>query len=155
MAGVFFIGLNVALLHYRLNVIISDFILSIGFLGLLYCLLHLRQPARPGLYQRTAQFSSRMSYTLYLVHLPALVLGCAILLPNWHRLSITLPHLAQLSLVLACVLGYAVLVYYCFEAHTGAVRQRLRKAFAMRGNRQALAGAAGSMPVWRSNGEPN
>ena len=127
-----FVALNVLLRKVNLPIKSSDSVLAVGFVALLYCLLHLRQPAHLGIYQRVAQFLSRMSYTLYLTHLPALALVCAIMVKPWHRWATTPWHLMQFSFVVACVFCYSVLVFYCFEAHTSKVRRCLAKLGTLR-----------------------
>jgi peptidoglycan/LPS O-acetylase OafA/YrhL len=129
IATVLFVALNVWLRSTSLKIEVSDGILAVAFFGLLYCVLHLRQPAQSNFYKQGAQFLSRISYTFYLTHLPALALACALLNRPWHRWSTTPAHLFQFSLVLGCVSAYSVLVFYCFEAHTDAVRRRINRVF--------------------------
>jgi peptidoglycan/LPS O-acetylase OafA/YrhL len=66
---------------------------------------------------------SRISYTLYLFHLPALVFIVSFLDHERRPFSLTFVLIAAVPL--AIVLGYAELMYLCFEVHTDVIRVRL------------------------------
>jgi peptidoglycan/LPS O-acetylase OafA/YrhL len=109
---------------------VSDYCLAAAFFGVLYCALHRRQPARPGLYQTVARSLSHMSYTLYLVHVPALTLLCAWLLRADQKWSPSLVNGLRFASVLSLVLLYACIMYFCFEANTAKVRNVVRSGLA-------------------------
>ena len=82
----------------------------------------------PSWFQQLAHRAASRSYTLYLVHLPALLFARAALqfsqqAPSWHFLGLSLS-------IFIAVLVYAQVVYFLFEKRTDAIRQWLRPVFA-------------------------
>jgi peptidoglycan/LPS O-acetylase OafA/YrhL len=100
----------------------ADLMLSLTACAVIYSCLQERQAIRPTVYSRTVQAAADMSYTLYLVHLPALVWISAALAGEWHAWPKDLPHLAAFGAILGAVLAYAFAVYYLFERNTNRVR---------------------------------
>lgn len=115
----------------------SDLFLGIVTAALVYLLIACAESSVSPLYRRFAQALARSSYTLYLVHVPALVfLAAWIGQPRWQPESG--PLLIGLGILLLVFL-YAQLVYFCFESKTPSLRTRLKeRLFAMPG-RQPLA----------------
>jgi peptidoglycan/LPS O-acetylase OafA/YrhL len=130
-----FLAINVILRKTTaLQLGLSDALLAVSFFALLYCLLNHRAPLADGAYKSIAQFLSKMSYTLYLTHYPALALACGLLVQPWHVWPKDLAHLFQFLGVLCIVYAYSLVVYFCFEAHT----VRLRKCFETRLKKNSL-----------------
>ena len=104
----------------------ADVVLGLICAAALYGCLHDRGPARPILYPQLSGHLSNMSYTLYLVHLPALVFISAVVMRPWHPWTQTPISLAAFGCVIAAVFLYAVLLYLVFERHTGRVREAVK-----------------------------
>jgi peptidoglycan/LPS O-acetylase OafA/YrhL len=100
--------------------------LALGFVvGLLiWVTLQCATAPLPKSYIWLAQRSARSSYTLYLIHMPVLILLKATLdlpraFPSWHSMLVN-------AGILAVILLYAQLVYELFEKNTSQVRNWLK-----------------------------
>jgi len=122
---VVFAGVNFFIRRTPLPLGMSDSVLALAFVALLYSLLHHTQPAPDGWSRRTAQFVSQISYTLYVCHLPLLVFASAVFQRPWHRLPTTIGSLVSVVCILGIVLAVVCLIYSCFEAHTDRIRHWL------------------------------
>lgn len=103
---------------------LSDYVLGLAIVLLLYCILHGATASPSGWVRRVIQYSARSSYTLYLVHLPLLILITAWI--GQPRRQPTLRTLFCATPVLVGVLLYSHAVYLMFEKHTSKVRMWLR-----------------------------
>lgn len=102
----------------------ADLFLGLAASGLIYAILaNRRRHECTGLYLRAARGLARFSYTLYLVHLPLLVLIAACL--NESRWQPGVLSLAGVVLIGGGALCYASVVARLTEFHTGALRERL------------------------------
>ncbi len=115
----------VAVRRAHLPYLAAQWIVASYFAIVLYLLLHQTQRAGEGIYASVARFFSRISYTLYLVHLPLAIFLCAYINDPWHRWDKTPRNLAiflgsNVGLVL-----FSYLFYLAFEANTDRVRQFL------------------------------
>ena len=117
-----FLVANVVLRRAGLPLEVSDFLLTLGFSGMLYCILHKTAPAKRNLYSSVSSFLSRISYSLYVGHLPLFVFLCAAFVRPWHRLTLQPSTLGVLAFAVSTVFLYSCLMHYCFEAHTESVR---------------------------------
>ena len=70
---------------------------------------------------RAVRRIAQLSYSLYLSHFPLLALVAAVVLRN-QRLPFDQAGLSLLLALCLAALGYAALIWWCFERHTGAVR---------------------------------
>jgi peptidoglycan/LPS O-acetylase OafA/YrhL len=84
---------------------------------------HLGQKRRPDWYSAVSGFFSRLSYTLYLVHLPLAVFACGLLNRPWHIWAKTGLNLSLWLATNVVVVGVAYLFYRIFEANTDSVRR--------------------------------
>ncbi len=98
----------------------ANLILASGFSGLLYSALNHRLSDVPRLYVRVANWLSRSSYSLYLVHLPFLIFVAAMFRAPWRS---DMRHNILFGVTIVATLLYANLVYFGFEAHTSRVRK--------------------------------
>ena len=106
------------------DVPIYDLFLSLPVTLLIWVLIHCAKTPMASRYVWLARSSARQSYTLYLVHLPALIFLKAfwkmpLAIPSWHAV---LTNLVPLLIVLV----YAQLVYQLFEKNTERVRNWLK-----------------------------
>ena len=121
-AAVFFL----ALLFTRVSPgVYGDFALGAGFAAWLYFLLHDEREGLPRWYATPAKTLAGGSYTLYVLHLPALAVIYSVFLRTG-RWEPNASHLAALSLVLGAVFVYAYVLAQLTEGNTGRVRRSLR-----------------------------
>jgi peptidoglycan/LPS O-acetylase OafA/YrhL len=103
----------------------AQWAVALSFSVLLYVVLHSNGPARAGVYKTVAGLFSRMSYSLYLVHLPIAVLLCAFMNSPWQPWDKSLLHLAAFLLLNVVLVGFAYLFYRAFEANTDTIRHAI------------------------------
>jgi peptidoglycan/LPS O-acetylase OafA/YrhL len=125
LAGLIFFGaLAWSRTHRLYSDLLTDYIVAFCFALWLYTLLlGSRDDASPA-YEYPAKKLAGFSYTLYLIHLPALLLLRGLLNPkgNWQPDPL---HLAYALGVALLILAYAYCVAELTEAHTANVRRRL------------------------------
>ena len=114
-------------LRSPINPFLSDFILGAVFSLFLWTVLHAQEISVHPLYRASAQTLSHMSYTLYLVHYPMLVLISALLMPVWGLWPLSLLSVLKLLPILVIVFAASWLVYYCFERNTDRIRNWLTR----------------------------
>ena len=103
----------------------AQWTVAISFSLLLYVVLHRTEPAQESVYKTVAGFFSRMSYSLYLVHLPLAVLLCACINSPWHPWDKSPLNLAVFLLLNAVLVAFAYLFYLAFEANTDVIRHAI------------------------------
>jgi peptidoglycan/LPS O-acetylase OafA/YrhL len=130
LAVVAFAVLNVALLKLRLNLFVSDFVGALGCAAMLWVVLQAGGAWQSRLYARIAHFIAEMSFTLYLVHLPALVFLSGLFVRPWERWPLDLSHIAIVVTLMALVFAYAYGLYLCFERRTPVVAAYLSRLLA-------------------------
>lgn len=118
-ASVLLLGAGLVL-DKRLGSLAGDLVLATMVALFIWVILHCAKGTLPHAYVRVARRSARSSYTLYLVHLPLLILIKAIVhlprnLPGWHTLVLSMG-------VMVILLLYAQLVYQVFERNTDSLR---------------------------------
>ncbi|WP_322043234.1 acyltransferase [Paraburkholderia sp. J67] len=82
-------------------------------------------PSNPSPYTWISAWSAKISYTLYLTHLPFLVLMCAIINTPWHMSAMTAASLTKFLAVVILAVLWAGLIYYFFESRTTVVRTEI------------------------------
>ncbi len=120
--GLLLIAVLVLALKIPMLPLASDMAIGAAFSMFLWAVLHARGSTAPSWYRRPAMGLSKMSYTLYLAHLPVLVLICACLMPVWKPWPVTPHSLAMLSGVYAFAFLVCWLLYIAFERNTDAIR---------------------------------
>ena len=107
--------------------IASDEIFGLVTLGFLYVLLSARSPAQEQRFTtRLCRTLARFSYTLYVVHLPFLILLAALILPAT-RWSPDAAHIALVTLILAVALLCAYLLATLTEFRTDKLRKAIER----------------------------
>lgn len=106
---------------------VVDFLNGITFTGVVHCILSAEDRPAPPRYLRVSQVLAGSSYTLYLVHVPVLVLANALMVnqvmtwqPDAHHLLTALP-------ILILVPGYALLLAHFTEARTDQFRRWIER----------------------------
>lgn len=124
MAGLMVLLLPVMFVVRRLpiDLHLAQTCIALYFGTLLYAVVNRSRPARHGIYQHVASVLSDLSYPLYLVHLPILVLLCAAINRPWHQWPKTPAHLAVIFALDMTTIVSAYVFHLCFQKHTEAVR---------------------------------
>jgi peptidoglycan/LPS O-acetylase OafA/YrhL len=103
----------------------AQWLIALCFSVLFYLLLHRTEMARASIYKSAADFFSRISYTLYLVHLPVAVFLCACVNTPWRPWDKSPSHLALFLLLNAALVSFSYAFYLAFEANTDRIRRML------------------------------
>ena len=115
--------------------------LAVGIASTVFILVVLRNSARSrsGLYSRAAHGLAGFSYTLYLVHLPALIFVSAWLVPGrrWHPDAVAIAKIAAIG---RCALAYAFVIAWLTEYRTGVVRTRVIAGIDRKAESRSAAG---------------
>jgi peptidoglycan/LPS O-acetylase OafA/YrhL len=114
-----------AILKAPISRFAGDMLLGFVFTGVLWMICHLRGATVGRFYRVLAQGSSRISYTLYLVHFPLLLFLSAMVYPVWNLRGFSIASLTSLFAIDLIVLVAACGMYFCFERNTGRVRSLL------------------------------
>ena len=121
----FAVVLSVALVWVKkhiVNIATAEFTIGLLCACLLYFMLHHTQKAKDSFYSLVAAFTSRISYTLYLVHVPILIFLCACIDNPWHIWTRSLGNVAIVMSVCGFTIALAFGFYLLFEANTDRVR---------------------------------
>lgn len=117
-----FLAVNAMFRKLPINPTLLTFILGLSFSILLYAILHARQPIKSLAYQRLATGFSKFSYSLYLVHLPMLILLTAIFNRPWHAWPKNTAHLLESGALVIATYIYAFCFSLVFERNTDRLR---------------------------------
>jgi peptidoglycan/LPS O-acetylase OafA/YrhL len=109
----------------NVSIYLAEWMIAICFAVLLYLLLHRTEPAQASIFKSVADFFSRISYTLYLVHLPLAVFLCACINTPWHHWNYSPAHLALFFFFNVALISFSYAFYLAFEANTDRIRRAL------------------------------
>jgi peptidoglycan/LPS O-acetylase OafA/YrhL len=132
VACIFFFAFVLIAVGRSWNVFASDLATGGLFSSILWLLLHCRRPTGPSLYRRASSQLSAMSYTLYCVHFPLLVLLNALLLGSSEPMSLSVRSLILMITVTVITFIASYCLYRCFEANTGRFRRAVAPALGVR-----------------------
>jgi peptidoglycan/LPS O-acetylase OafA/YrhL len=124
-AAILFPVIFVVVRRAYLPMYLAEWLIALCFSVLFYLLLHRTEAARASIYKSVADFVSRISYTLYLVHLPLAVFLCACINTPWHHWDKAPSHLALFFLLNGALVVFSYGFYLVFEANTDRVRRML------------------------------
>ncbi|HKP61993.1 MAG TPA: acyltransferase [Polyangiales bacterium] len=96
-------------------------------------------------YTKLTRAAAEVSYTLYLVHYPALVVG-RLFVFDAHRVQPTLSAIGVYALALIVTLLYSALLWWLFERHTAALVRILRRRFFVPTQRASSLGSLRRSP---------
>jgi peptidoglycan/LPS O-acetylase OafA/YrhL len=127
LTGLALLGAMLMVLKMHTYRVVGDLILAVVFTTMLWAVLHMQRATVDGIYRHLAQGLSRMSYTLYLVHLPLLIFISSVLYPVWVPRPPSVVSFGTVIAVDVTVFGFAWLMYFCFERNTSRVRRLIEK----------------------------
>ncbi|MFT4113471.1 acyltransferase family protein [Silvibacterium sp.] len=120
---VLLVGAGTVLLRkFDIGVHKSQYIIALLFTGLLYMFLHYKRPSRAGWYRSLAGFFSKISYSLYVLHMPVGAFLAALLLRPWHPRAKTPINLAEMIGFFSLIILVTLCFYSIFEANTDRIR---------------------------------
>ena len=122
---------------HSIEAVLSDYLLGGATFGLLWTLLGARSIAGDCAWVKFARRTARFSYTLYLVHLPFLVLVASLTVKNL-RWQPTPAHILWATGILAVTIGYAWAVAAATEFQTDQVRNWVEAQVGIRGKNLAV-----------------
>ena len=124
LALVQMLGCMFALWRHPLNsTALDNGILGFSCCLFLYAALHRTEKQANKRYQGMAEHISRLSYTMYLFHLPFLIFLGSIMAQHYPS---GFRYESAVAIVLTlCTYGYSYIMYRCFEAHTDQLRERV------------------------------
>lgn len=120
-----FLVLTITVRRIHLSYYGAEWVIAVCFSMWLYLLLHRTEVAQPTIYKGIADFLSRISYTLYLVHLPLAIFLCACINTPWRHWDKTPSHLAAFILLNLVLVLFSYAFYLAFEANTDRIRRAL------------------------------
>jgi peptidoglycan/LPS O-acetylase OafA/YrhL len=108
-----------------------DFVVAVASVALIYALLRSSARSTSGFYSRAAHRLAGFSYTLYVVHLPALAFMSAWLAGRrWQPDSV---HIVAGAALAICILAYAFVIAQFTEYRTSEVRARVTAVIGLNG----------------------
>ena len=120
--GLLLLSGMIAVRLLRLQAIPADYLIGLLTVLLIWAVVQQTAPAQDSLYKSVTGVFSRISYTLYLFHLPMAMFVCGWLNSPWHRWSYSPEsvaiYLASDLIILICIYGF----WWIFEANTDALR---------------------------------
>jgi peptidoglycan/LPS O-acetylase OafA/YrhL len=134
VAGVGALLVVLALIAFKLGdaMYSRDLVIGVASSAVIFVVLRMDARSKSGLYSRTVRRMAGFSYTLYLVHVPALMFISAWLVGRG-RWQPDAAHIAIVAALGICALAYASAIGQLTEARTGAVRSRVIAALGLRG----------------------
>ncbi len=101
----------------------AEMIIAISTGMLIYVVKCKNDITGPSIYSMTSRFFSNISYTLYLTHLPFLILLCAIFNSPWAKWSMSPLAAAEFLAIFTAPIVWATVVYLIFESNTDIARR--------------------------------
>jgi len=116
--GAVFLGIK----KCHLPLFIGEMVVALSVSALVYAIVCHTAPNQPSLYGWIARWSSNLSYSLYLTHLPFLIFLCALINTPWQIAAFTAATFTKFLVSMVGALALAAFVYYCFESRTDVTR---------------------------------
>ena len=125
----FLISMILPRLEPNSSALLDDFLVAVSFTGILYFILNHEHRRPSAIYAKAARALSNISYSLYLLHVPALVFLNACIIRQGSRWQPTPGHFAQGLIVAGIVFLYTYGIWYTTEARTGQIRDKINGLF--------------------------
>lgn len=119
------LGVMVGVRLLPIRLVAAEYLIGAFTSILLWALVQQTQPADEGVYKAVSGFFSRISYTLYLFHLPLAVFLCGLMNSPWHSWSYTPKHVALYVTSDAIVVLLAYGLWWLFESNTDLIRAKV------------------------------
>jgi peptidoglycan/LPS O-acetylase OafA/YrhL len=123
VAAVVFVAVFLATKKFNTPRFSGEMIIAISTGILIYIVKCQSNISRPSIYSVTSRFFSNISYTLYLTHLPFLILLCAIFNSPWAKWSMSPLAAAEFLAIAAAAIVWSTVVYLMFESNTDIARR--------------------------------
>jgi len=107
---------------FDLPLYVAELMIAVLVSALVYTIICQTTPTTPSLYGTAARWSSNISYTLYLTHLPFLILLCALVSTPWVLAPVSMASFAKFGVGIVGALVWAAALYYVFESRTNGTR---------------------------------
>jgi peptidoglycan/LPS O-acetylase OafA/YrhL len=125
LVGVVLLAVMLGVRLLRWPALQADYLIALATAVLLYFLAQQTDQAKPGVYKTLSTFFSRISYTLYLFHVPLAVFLCALLNNPWHQWPKSPIRLVAFVISDAILVTFAYLLWKLFESRTEEIRRAL------------------------------
>jgi peptidoglycan/LPS O-acetylase OafA/YrhL len=106
----------------RLQTVQAGYLIGVLTSLLIWALVQQTAPSKDGIYKAVSGFFSRISYTLYLFHLPLAMFACGLINSPWRPWSYSLKSVAGFLAIDAMILVAVYGIWSAFEANTNAIR---------------------------------
>ena len=107
---------------------IRDLITGLGVASIVFAILHCNQPTRAKSYSNAAAMLAGFSFTLYVIHLPILIL-CRSLWTNENPWQPDATHLMWAASIMLGIMGFAFCLAWVTERNTNEVRSVVTQLF--------------------------
>ena len=123
VVAVTFVAVSIIVKKSDMPLFPAETIMAISTAVLIYAVRCNNDTTRQSIYTMAAKFLSSISYSLYLTHLPFLVLLCAIFNSPWAKWSMSPLAAMEFLAISAATIVWATLVYLMFESNTDVARR--------------------------------
>ncbi|GAC1418147.1 MAG: acyltransferase [Burkholderiaceae bacterium] len=123
VAAVMFVVVFLIVKKSDIPLFAAEMIIAISTGILIYVVKCKNDTTGPSIYSMASRFFSNISYTLYLTHLPFLILLCAIFNSPWAKWSMSPLAAAEFLAISAAAIVWATIVYLMFESNTDVARR--------------------------------
>jgi peptidoglycan/LPS O-acetylase OafA/YrhL len=123
--GVVLLGSMVGVRLLPIRAVQAEYFIGLTASVFLWAIVQQTEPAKEGVYKAVSGFFSRISYTLYLFHVPIAVFLCGLLNSPWHRWPFTPKYVALYVANDAMIVLLAYGLWRLFEANTDLIRTKV------------------------------
>ena len=125
--GMFFVIQFLLMKFLDVNIFIAEINIGTIFSIFLYVLQSNNIENKFNLYTNISQYISRISYTLYVSHVPILIFLANLINYPWRLHPMTVPGFLKYSAIIVCSVIWATLLHWLFESRTDKIRRLVRR----------------------------